>query len=59
MIHIRVTLCRQYYYESNTIRMGQIGVKMDEIWVRQVSRYFIIKFILKIASRGLLEKSRG
>jgi hypothetical protein len=47
MIHIRVILCRQYYYESNAIRMGQIGVKMDEIWVRQVSRYFNINLYLK------------
>jgi hypothetical protein len=32
---------------------------MDEIWIIQVSMYFIIKFILKIDSRGLFGKSRG
>jgi hypothetical protein len=32
---------------------------MYEIWIRQVSMYFIIKFILKIDPRGLFGKSRG
>jgi hypothetical protein len=38
---------RQYYLESNTIGMDQFRVKTKEIWIKQVSRYFITKFIPK------------
>jgi hypothetical protein len=41
-------LCSKYFYESNTIRTGQFGVKMQKIWILQVFR---IKFVLEFNSR--------
>jgi hypothetical protein len=40
-------LYSKYFYEANAIAMDQFRVKTKEIWIKQVSRYFIIKFILK------------
>jgi hypothetical protein len=45
---------RQYYLESNTIGMDQFRVKTKEIWIKQVSRYFITKFIPKLPGVLLL-----
>jgi hypothetical protein len=40
-------LCSKYFYESNTIRTGQFGVKMQKVRILQVFR---IKFVLKFNS---------
>jgi hypothetical protein len=32
--------------------MDQIRVKMDKLWIKQVSRCLILKLYLKICSRG-------
>jgi hypothetical protein len=37
MVQLVLPLHRQYFYESNAILMGQIGVKMDLIRIKQVS----------------------
>jgi hypothetical protein len=42
MVQLMLPLRRQYFYEANAIWMDQIRVKMDLIWIKQVS-WFIFK----------------
>jgi hypothetical protein len=43
-------LRNKYFYENNTIRMSQIGVKMSKIWIKQV---YIFISLLKLIFPGL------
>jgi hypothetical protein len=35
-------LSGKFYYEANATRMGQIGVKMRELWILSYWNYFYI-----------------
>jgi hypothetical protein len=51
MFHNKIKLPgdKQYLYGTNATRMGQFGVKMDLIWIKQVYRFiFVLKSIFFI-----------